>query len=48
VLAAGRRARGAVIDVTYLAYCAASFLESHISDVQLLLAKPCRLAARPD
>jgi cyclopropane-fatty-acyl-phospholipid synthase len=35
----------------YLAYCEASFLESHISDVQLVLAKPGRpgrLAARPD
>ncbi len=24
----------------YLAYCEASFLERHISDVQLVLAKP--------
>jgi cyclopropane-fatty-acyl-phospholipid synthase len=34
----------------YLAYCEASFLERHISDVQLVLAKPGRsgrLAARP-
>ena len=34
----------------YLAYCEASFLERHISDVQLVLAKPARtgrLAARP-
>ena len=35
----------------YLAYCEASFLERHISDVQLVLAKPGRtgrLAVRPD
>ena len=35
----------------YLAYCAASFLERHISDVQLVLAKPSRssrVPARPD
>jgi len=34
----------------YLAYCEASFLERHISDVQLVLAKPAwrgRLRARP-
>jgi len=34
----------------YLAYCEASFLERHISDVQILLAKPGRagrLGARP-
>ena len=34
----------------YLAYCEASFLERHISDVQLVLAKPSwrgRLQARP-
>ena len=34
----------------YLAYCEASFLERHISDVQLILAKPGRagrLATRP-
>jgi cyclopropane-fatty-acyl-phospholipid synthase len=34
----------------YLAYCEASFLEGHISDVQLVLAKPGRaapLATRP-
>jgi cyclopropane-fatty-acyl-phospholipid synthase len=34
----------------YLAYCQASFLEGHISDVQLVLAKPAwrgRLQARP-
>ena len=33
----------------YLAYCEASFLERHISDVQLVLAKPAwrgRLGAR--
>ncbi len=34
----------------YLAYCEASFLERHISDIQLVLAKPARagrLGARP-
>ena len=34
----------------YLAYCEASFLERHISDVQFVLAKPGRagrLATRP-
>ncbi|MDA8367191.1 MAG: cyclopropane-fatty-acyl-phospholipid synthase [Actinomycetota bacterium] len=34
----------------YLAYCEAGFLERHISDVQIVLAKPAwrgRLAARP-
>ncbi len=34
----------------YLAYCEASFLERHISDVQVVLAKPGRaggLASRP-
>ena len=34
----------------YLAYCEASFLERHISDVQLVLAKPGRaghLSTRP-
>ena len=25
----------------YLAYCEAAFLERHVSDVQVLLAKPC-------
>ncbi len=26
----------------YLAYCEAAFLEGHVNDVQLLLAKPAR------
>jgi cyclopropane-fatty-acyl-phospholipid synthase len=30
----------------YLAYCEASFLEGHISDVQMLLAKPGRMRRR--